>query len=212
MFSNDTYQYFDQAHKNKCQENWFEEHSDQYKCHVKKPFEELLSFLSLSFSQDLPVNEKKISRPKRPKNRHQDKGIVKDFSSVIMSEPKHSRFEHPPCLHIQLGALPSDNFICVGMYLENSKQLKKIRQNIDSEFATLIETTSKSWGPLRGKKYKRLPQGLDPEFQELNQFKTFYFQRDFSRLEVTSDKFPQMVHSLIESGLPFYQKLNAIVL
>lgn len=211
MFTENLFRYFDEANKNKFTDGWFEKNKTFYEEAVKNPFTHLIDELSAQFGDDVPLNTKKISRPVRPKNRHADLGAVKDFISIIAAKPKPSRFEHPPCLHIQMGALPKDNFICVGMYLENSKQMKKIHQGLDAEFDDLVKTVSQIWGPLEGAKYKRTPNIINSEFEEYYWYKTFYFNHYFERKDLLKTSFKKDIFKYVESSLPFYQWLDELL-
>lgn len=213
MFTENTFKYFDDARENKFSPNWFKENEINYQMNVKGPFIQLLTELSIFCKDDLLFNPTKISRPTRPKNRHIDKGISKDFSSIIINKLEKSRFNLPPCVHIQLGSLDEDNFIKVGMYITNSSQIKKYRQHIDLNTHHLIENISKDCGELQGEKYKKCPSHKESikELQYLYWFKSFYFCRYFSRKEVTSKNFSQNIIQFTQNALPFYHFLNSIM-
>lgn len=212
MFEANLFKYYDDAHAKKFEPGWFEKNQKCYQEAVKKPFQDFIQALHLALDENTPLNPKKISRPVRPKNRHQDQGIVKDFTSLIGAKPKPSRFEYPPCIHFQLGALEQDNFLCVGMYLTNTAQIKKFRQALNDDFVQLIEQVGNEWGGLQGDKYKRQPTIEVEKYADFYWFKTFYFNVYFNRQEVISKDFFDRVLNLTETALPFYHRLNSIML
>lgn len=211
MFTHETFKYFDEAQENKFSNDWFENNKDTYQEFVKNPFTSLINTLSIFFEGELEINPKKISRPVRPKFRHLDKGISKDFSSIIISKEKKSRFDLPPCVHIQFGALEKDNFIKVGMYITNSQQTKKFREHIDFELYQIIENASSFCGNLHGEKYKRTPQILIPALEHLYWYKSFYFCKYFSREEIISKDFEKSIIEFTKHSLPFYLHLNSFM-
>ena len=71
-FSKKTFQYFDDAYKNRNKVKWFEENKSLYEDHVLAPLSELVTFMDLKFGDQLPgveVSARGITRPKNPKNR-----------------------------------------------------------------------------------------------------------------------------------------------
>lgn len=210
MFTENTFKYFDNAHKNKFSKEWFELNKSNYEDFVKNPFNNLIDSLKV-LVPEYPFEINRLSRPTRPKDRHLTKGIAKDFASIIVSQKKKSRFELPPCLHIQLGALNADNFIKVGMYITNTKQTKIFRSCIEDELDCIIKEVEKTWGSIQGERYKRVNFEINERFKEYYFLKSFYFVKHFSREEVTSKEFTNTIILLSESALPFYKFLERIM-
>ena len=210
MFTKNTFRYFDAASENKFSKQWFNLNKSHYEENVKNPFNELIESLKV-LTPGYPFEINRLSRPVRPKDRHLSKGISKDFASIIVSQKKKSRYEHPPCLHIQLGSLDLDNFIKVGMYITNSKQTKVFRSYIGEELDQIVKKTQKSWGEIQGEKYKRVNFEINKEYERYFYLKNFYFVKYFSREDVISKDFTHKVVRLCESAYPFYQFLEKIM-
>ena len=213
LFTKDTFKYFDEATKNITSNIWFDENKTLYEIQVKAPLKELLDILDARFSDDLDaisISPRNLSRPKRPKNKWADKGVVKNFASFILAQKRSSLFEWNPGIHFQLGSLKDDNHIGMGLYMMSSRQIKRLRLALVNDFENLDsiinnEKFKKYWGEIVGEKYKRLPNGLPDNHNayEYFFFKQFYISKNFSRTDVKKVDFPSIIIESIDAGIPF---------
>ena len=137
-FSNKTFQYFDQAKKNKNNLKWFEKNRILYQESVRKPFAHLVELMQKELQRDLPrieISPRSITRPLRPKNRaERGGGLVKDFSHLSLAEKRSSLFEWNPGIYIQLGADQDHSLVGLGLYMVSSRQLSLLRNAVTEDF------------------------------------------------------------------------------
>lgn len=201
--------------------DWFLENEKNYESHVKEPFEHLLGRLYTKFSKEigsLTLRPQTICRPLRPSNKVEEKGLIKNFSSIRISEKRTSRFEWNPGIFIQFGARAEDNFIGMGMYMLSSRQLKKLRAGICSDYKKLnsIVTNKKlisSWGGIGGELYKRFPAGYEEDSKEAKylKYKQFYIGRHLKRSEVKRKDFFDQTIEDFKVGMPLFQWIRKTV-
>ena len=130
-FNPNTFKYFRLAKKNTDKKEWFEKNKNLYIENVKEPFQELILKIKKDLGHKLPgitINPQGISRALRPSNRA-DKGIVKDFASVMLAEKRSSMFEWNPGIYIQIG-LENDRFLGAGVYMPSSRQTALWREAV----------------------------------------------------------------------------------
>ncbi len=213
-FSAQTFQYFDQASKNRNKLEWFEKNREKYETTVREPFSDLVEQIHQKLQKDLPrvpIQAQSITRPLRPKNRaSREGGLVKDFSHITICEKRSSLFEWNPGIHIQFGAKPDDNFVGLGLYMVSSRQLSLLRQALRDDFEEIDGILSsralrKAWGGVQGEKYVRFPKGFDAE-DPRNVYlwhKQFYLSRQFKRSEVVSRTFAKTLCQDLKVAMPF---------
>lgn len=214
-FTVKTFKYFDEAHKNAFEKEWFLDNKSLYEDHVQEPFQHLIGLVDKELSPSLKkikINPKSITRPLRPKNRAEEKGYVKDFSFITLWEKRTSLFEWNPAIHIQFGHKKEDNIAGVGAYMISSRQMKKLREGVTEDYAAVKKIFKKksfkeTWGDLMGEKYKRFPKGYDPseEGAEFLWHKQFYVGKQFTRTEVKQKDFAKTLVKDLKKSLDFFQ-------
>lgn len=214
-FSVKTYKYFDGADKNKGSKEWYLKNEDLYKTGVKEPFEHLLEQIREKHRLHMPnikIEAKKITRPLRPINRAEKKGIVKNFSFATLCEKNRSRFEWNPAIHIQFGAEKEDNLIGVGIYMVSSRQMNRMRAALVDDFETFDKIMTnkkmkKHWGGLAGEMYKRFPKAYNQEGEAANYLwhKQFYITQEFTRTAVKKADFIDQLTDEIGYAMPFFK-------
>lgn len=221
-FTKNTFAYFDQAHKNKNNPNWFNKNSELYKTEVHDPFTQLILQIDKAIGPHLPkidIPKKHPSRPLRAKNRAaHEGGLIKDFSHFTLWEKRTSLFEWNPGIHFQLGHKKDDNFIGVGLYMVSSRQLSLLRHHLFTDFDTIHDilkqrSLKKSWGSIQGETYKRFPKGFDPEDSRSRYLwhKQFYLSKNYSRTEVLKKDFQNQLIKDLKIAMPFFSWVRQAV-
>ncbi len=215
-FNPNTFKYFRLAKKNTDKKEWFEKNKNLYIENVKEPFQELILKIKKDLGHKLPgitINPQGISRALRPSNRA-DKGIVKDFASVMLAEKRSSMFEWNPGIYIQIG-LENDRFLGAGVYMPSSRQTALWREAVLNDPYTLEEILEekkfkKSWKELSGDKMSKGPKGLlvPDEFRYLIMYKQYHIHRDLTEKEMCSRNFFSNTVSHLESAIPYVQWLR----
>ena len=212
LFTRKTFQYFDLAKKNKKKKEWFTKNKELYDENVKFPYEILIKEMAQRLSRKLPdimITPRKISRPLRPKNKAEEMGYVKAGSMFYFSEKQTSIFEWNPGIYMHLGDEKEDNIIGMGLYGPSSRQIKRLRAALAKDYKTVDKILSdrklkKYWGTLAPEKYKRFPKdySVDDPAAKYLWYKQFFLRQQFTRKEVTSKEFAELVLKSYEAGLP----------
>ncbi|MGZ3658219.1 MAG: DUF2461 family protein [Bdellovibrionota bacterium] len=213
LFTRKTFQYFDLAKKNKFKKGWFEKNKDLYEEAVKEPYSLLLQEIAARFSRRLPgivISPRKISRPLRPAAKAEEHGYVKAGAMFYLSEKTTSMFEWNPGLYLHLGDEKEDNVIGMGLYGPSSRQIKRLRAAFvqDHELVDRLladRKLKKYWKKPADEKYVRSPKDYSPENPAAKclWYKQFFLRRQFTRREVLSKEFPNLVLKSFEAGIPF---------
>jgi uncharacterized protein (TIGR02453 family) len=212
LFSRKTFQYFELAKKHTKKKDWFNKNKELYEVSVKEPYSILIHEMSERFSAKLPgiaIKSQKLSRPLRPSNKAVVMGYVKASSMFYFSEKQTSIFEWNPGLYMQLGDEKPDNVIGLGLYGPSSRQIKRLRIALVQDYKTVDKILAnrklkKYWGGLAEEMYKRFPKDytvVDPAAKYL-WYKQFFMRRHFTRKEVVSKDFAEIVLDSYEAGLP----------
>jgi len=212
LFTRKTFQYFDLAKKNKNKKQWFEKNKDLYEAGVKEPYSILIREIEQRFSRELPriiINTRKISRPLRPANKAETMGYVKAGSMFYLSEKATSMFEWNPGIYMHLGDEKKDNVIGMGLYGPSSRQIKRLRSALLQDYKTIDKILAdkkfkKYWKNLSEEKYKRFPKdySVDSPAAKYLWYKQFFVSRHFTRKEVMSKEFPDLVINSFGAGIP----------
>lgn len=221
LFTRKTFQYFDAAKKNKFKKGWFEKNKEFYEEAVKEPFTILLNEIDERLGSRLPgvqISPRKISRPVRPEAKAKENGWVKAGAMFFLQEKTTSQFEWNPGLYLHLGDEKEDNVIGMGLYGPSSRQIRRLRTAFREELDTVDELLAekrfkKLWGAPADEKYVRLPKEFllsDPAVKYLV-YKQFYVRRQFTRKDVMSRGFPDLVIKHFEAGAPFLNWLRSAV-
>ncbi|MGZ3713156.1 MAG: DUF2461 family protein, partial [Bdellovibrionota bacterium] len=152
---------------------------------------------------------RKISRPLRPARKAEEMGWVKAGSMFYLSEKQTSMFEWNPGLYMHLGDEREDNVIGMGLYGPSSRQIKRLRKALVSDYKTVDKilasrTLKKYWGGLADERYKRFPKdySVDDPAAKYLWYKQFFLRRQFTRKDVLSKDFANTVLRSFEAGLP----------
>lgn len=221
LFTRKTFQYFHQAKKNKFKKGWFEKNRAFYEESVREPYALLIRELASRLSAELPgitLSPRKISRPIRPAHKAKEHGYVKAGAMFFLSEKTTSQFEWNPGIYLHLGDEKDDNVIGMGLYGPSSRQIKRLRRAFADDYKSMDKILAKKklkkfWGGPADEKYKRFPKDYfvgDPAAKYL-WYKQFYLRRQFTRKEVMSPDFPELVLQAFEAGLPFFQWVREAV-
>jgi len=221
LFSRQTFAYFDLAKKNKKKKNWFEKNRDHYELHVKDPFKLLLLEMSHRLSPKLPgviISPRKISRPLRPADKAEALGYTKASAMFFLSERMTSMFEWNPGIYMQLGDEKEDNIIGMGLYGPSSRQIKRLRAAFALDHKTVAKLLAdrklrKFWCEPAPEFYKRFPKDYaqDQPGAQYLWYKQFYLRRQFTRKEVVSRGFPDLVLKSFEAGIPLFSWIRNAV-
>lgn len=221
LFTRKTFQYFDQAKKNKFRKGWFEKNKDLYEEAVKEPFNVLIREIDQELGSRFPglqISPRKLSRPVRPEAKAKENGWVKASAMFFLQEKTTSQFEWNPGLFFHLGDEKGDNMIGMGLYGPSSRQIKRLRIAFREETDTVDDLLAsrpfkKYWGKPEDEKYVRFPKDFSPEDPAAKYlwYKQFYVKHTFTRKEVMSREFPRLVIRSYEAGAPFLNWLRAAV-
>ena len=139
-FTKKTFEYFDNAYKNRNKLEWFNRNKSLFEDHVLAPMTELVNYMDVKFGDELKgiaVSPKGITRPKNPKNRA-EKGLIKDYTKIDIMEKRTSLFEWNPGLHIQFGSHKHEmNYFAGGMYMVTGRQIKEFRIAASEDYKKL---------------------------------------------------------------------------
>lgn len=113
---------------------------------------------------------------------------------------------------------PGNSFIGGGFWGPNSKDLLRIRKEIEADASELNEIISSkefisNFGSLEGEKVKTAPRGFDknhPEI-ELLRFKQFIISKRISDNEILDDNFSKEVVKIFEAMRPFFNYMSSIL-
>lgn len=215
LFNRKTFQYFDLAKKNKFKKGWFEKNKKSYEEVIKEPYSLLIREFSQRYGERLPhviINPRKISRPVRPAHKAKEHGYVKAGAMFFLSEKTTSQFEWNPGIYLHLGDEKDDNVIGMGLYGPSSRQIKRLRIALKEDWKTVDKLLKdkklkKYWGTLADEKYKRFPKdySVDEPAAKYLWYKQFFLRRQFTRREVQSKDFPELVIRAFEAGIPLFQ-------
>ncbi|MFZ3230412.1 MAG: DUF2461 family protein [Pseudobdellovibrio sp.] len=212
-FSEKSFKYFVAAKKNKNSKEWFLKNKENYDLCIKQPFEKIKSEISKKLQKELPgipVKSTALTRPTRPANRAKE-GIVKNFSYLTLTEKRSSLFEWNPAIYIQLGSEKDDNFIAIGLYIVSSRQTSLLRNGIATDFETIDKILKRkqlksTWGNLKGDLFVRYPKGfaIDQPYSMLIMHKQFYLFKKYSKKDVLSKHFAEILIHDIKLAMPFF--------
>jgi uncharacterized protein (TIGR02453 family) len=221
QFGAETFRYFDLAHKNRFNPDWFLRNRETYETHVRMPMESLVLKIAHSLGRQLEridIEPSRVCRPVRPANRATELGAVKSFSHFTLWEKKTSLFEWNPGIHFQIGHKPDDCLAGVGLYMVSSRQLSRLREAVTSDTRTLEKhlrsrRMQTRWGELLGDRYKRFPKGYseDQVGAEFLWHKQFYIGQQFNRKKVTSRGFADQLVEDLRIALPFFNWVRGAV-
>jgi uncharacterized protein (TIGR02453 family) len=219
-FNEKTFKYLKLAKKNVDNKEWFLKNKANYEENVKKPFEVLVTALHKELQNELqgiPISAKSISRPLRPSNRA-DKGLVKSFISINLSEKKTSMFEWNPGIYIHIGDNEEEHFLGLGLYMVSSRQLSLMRTKIADDFDTLDEILSdkkfkKVWKGLLGEKMKNPPKGfpVGQPYSDIIMHKQFYIGKKLSNTDIMKKDFVKTTVKDLKLALPYFKWVRETV-
>ena len=204
-FSRRTFEYFDLAHANRKNKNWFEKNKELYLEHVRAPFANLVERLGARVEDELPrilISPRKIVRPTYSKSRPQPDGaVVRPQTRAYFAEKQSSRFEWNPGIYLEFGDPEAAGLAGLGLYDLTSRQRSRLRNALveDGESITAIlnnRRLKKAWGALAGERYRRFPRGFDENgpFAELLWQKSFHLGQRFTRGQIAKKDFiPKLV-------------------
>lgn len=221
LFSRKTFQYFDQAKKQKKKKDFLAKNQELYLEAVKEPFVFLLGEMNHRFSDKLPgivISPRKLCRPLRAKDKAEAQGYTRASANFFLSEKATSMFEWNPGLYMQLGDEKIDNVIGMGLYGPSSRQIKRLRRAFTEDYRTVDKLLAdrklrKYWGTLAPEKYVRFPKDYSPTDPAARYlwYKQFFLRRQFTRKEATSKEFADTVLKSFEAGVPLFQWIRQAV-
>ena len=113
---------------------------------------------------------------------------------------------------------PNDVFLACGFWDPNSKDLKRIREEIDldgQEYRNLINAAEfKSvWGELQGDKVKTAPKGYakDNPNIDLLRFKQHIFMVRYTNQDVVAEDFTDRLDEALQAVRPFVDYMSAVL-
>lgn len=118
--------------------------------------------------------------------------------------------------YFQIG--PGESLAAGGFFSPNKDDLKRIRQEIDLNFADwkkLLSNKSitKTFGPLKGEKLSTVPRDFakDSAGIEYIKHKQFYFERKFTDKEVLSPQFLKELNQTFKNLCPYFDYMSDVL-
>lgn len=121
---------------------WLDKNQAQYEDLVLFPMKALAANVTSVLEMEFPAykfKKRNIGNLKRPANRVDDKGPLKDFMTLNGDRDSGSRFEELPSLYFMVSPKPDEIFSAGGLYMANASQVKRIRQWIDAKPEALVK-------------------------------------------------------------------------
>ena len=113
---------------------------------------------------------------------------------------------------------PENSFLGVGFWAPNTKDLFRIRKELEfdaAELETLISdpTFKKYWVELSGDEVKTAPKGFSKEHPNINLIrkKQFVFIKNFSNKEVLASDFLTVVDQYFINIRPFFDYMSSVL-
>lgn len=207
-------QIFDFLEKLKLNNNrdWFNTHKQTYE-RARKKIKDLSHTLKEGLSTFDQIEKAKIFRIYRDIRFSKDKTPYKtNFGMNFVRATALRRGGY--YLHIE----PDNTFVAGGFWRPESKDLKRIRKEIDlhaDPFIEIIESDhfKNHFGALEGERLKSAPQGYskDHEHIDLLNFKQFIMKKDFTDEEAMSHDFPEQVLTYFKAMQPFHDYMSMVL-
>ncbi len=121
---------------------WLDKNQSRYEDLVLLPMKALATNVTSVLEMEFPAykfKKRNIGNLKRPANRIDDKGPLKDFMTLNGDRDSGSRFEELPSLYFMVSPRPDEIFSAGGLYMANASQVKRIRQWIDAKPDALVK-------------------------------------------------------------------------
>lgn len=213
-FPRECIEFLRQLKKNNTRE-WFNKHKMEYEDFVKLPMQ---SFIATLRGQMVKFAPEIVADPKRSMFRiyrdirfSRNKVPYKTHVAAVFHLRGKWQNSAGYYVHIEPGSVYAGG----GIYLPNSKQLKKIRTAIierAKEFLEIVEsgTFVKKFKNIEGEKLKRLPQGFpsDHWMAEWLKYKSLYAGVEWDEEVCYTPKFVDKVVQVYKDLLPFVRFLN----
>jgi uncharacterized protein (TIGR02453 family) len=194
---------------------WFKSHKDRYEEYVKLPMQSLIGSLRAPLSAvapELDINPRRnMFRIYRDTRFSKNKAPYKTHVAAIFHPKGHWESSAGFYVHIE----PDGVYAGGGIYMPDSRQLKKIRREIADQperFLAIVEDRKfrRIFGSLEGERLHRAPMGFSPEHPMIAwlKFKQFYAGVEWSVRASQSPKFIQELAALYSDLLPLIRFLN----
>ena len=194
---------------------WFGKHKAEYEDFVKLPMQSLIATLQApmaELSAEFDVNPKRsMFRIYRDIRFSKNKAPYKTHAAAVFHLKGRWADSAGFYVHIE----PGNIYVGGGIYMPDSKQLKKIRSALvehAKEFLTIVEDEKfrKRFSGLEGAKLQRIPQGFpsDHWMGEWLKYKSFYTGVEWDEKECYSTQFVNKVVGVYKDLLPLVRFLN----
>lgn len=195
---------------------WFTENKPRYeraRAGVVDFADALLDRMSEFDEIETPHGKKAVMRIYRDIRFSKDKTPYKNNFGIGMKRATDRR-RGGYYMHLQ----PGDCFIGGGFWGPESKDLKRIRQELAADPNTLREITEREdfqrlFGSLQGEKLKTAPQGYKQDHPsiELLRFKQYLVMRKFSEAQMQSPNFLDEAVETYRGMLPFFNYMSDVL-
>lgn len=197
---------------------WLDRHKKEHEAYVQEPLRELAFYLARKLEREARGTKfprRGFGRLRRPKHKvAPGRPAYRDWVHLQASRPSKSLFDMNPGFYFYLSA--KECFSGAGLYEPSSRQIKQIRQWIDTDPAPLVRLLKqKSFarvfpgGLETDKILKTFPRSYPPEHKHIEwlRLQAYYVTASFSRKELYSAEFKDLVLETWKQGL----KLNAVL-
>lgn len=195
---------------------WFNEHKEEYLKELKsvEVFADVL--LAKMNEHDLietPTGKSSLHRIYRDTRFSKDKTPYRtEFSGGFKRATKLRRGGY--YFRIE----PGNSFIGGGFWGPNAADLKRIRDDINYDVASLRKILKSkqfvsNFGTLQGEQLKTAPKGYDPasEAVDLLRYKQYLLIRPFTNEEVLSGSFVDVVNDTFKAMRPFFDYMSEVL-
>jgi len=195
---------------------WFNDHKDRYKAaHTEMVSfaESLIAEMNTHDVLETTSGKKCLFRIYRDVRFSKDKSPYKPhFSGSMVRASKWRRGGY--YFHIE----PGNCFLGGGFWKPDSKDLLRIRQEIDADAAPLRKIINQpefkaTYGELGGEQLKTAPRGFDKDHPEVDllRYKQFLLMHTFTDKEVMTPGFTQRLSDTFKPMRPFFDFMSEVL-
>ncbi len=205
------FKFFKQLEKHNDRE-WFEQHKPEFKL-LETSVKQFGETLKDKLNQHDSIDRFKLFRIYRDVRFSKDKTPYKTHFGMAWHRTK-PYYRGGYYLHLK----PNDVFLACGFWDPNSRDLRRIREEIDldgQEYRNLINAADfKSvWGELQGDKLKKTPKGYakDNPNIDLLRFKQHIFMVRYTNQDVVAEDFIDRLDEALQAVRPFVEYMSAVL-
>lgn len=192
--------------------DWFAEHKQRYTA-ANDNVKSLSNHLMARINEWDEIEKAKVFRIYRDVRFSKDKSPYKTNMGVNFVRATALR-RGGYYLHIQ----PGNVFAAGGFWRPESKDLKRIRQELDMDIDEIEaiqqdKNFKKHFGSITGEKLKSSPRGYDKDHPHIEwlRMKQFLMVKNFTDAEILKEDFADKVNETFRAMLPFHNYMSSVL-